>query len=59
MKKRFKLQPMLLLAIAAVLLLGSAVGSTQGITNHVFLPHIQIAHNGAVKVTARYTGFRL
>ena len=29
MKKRFKLQPMLLLAIAAVLLLASTVGSTQ------------------------------
>ena len=29
MKKKFKLQPMLLLAIAAVLLLASTVGSTQ------------------------------
>ena len=50
MKKRFKLQPMLLLAIAAVLLLGSAVGSTQAAliynTEDAYVADVKVSNIG-------------
>lgn len=50
MKKKFKLQPMLLLAIAAVLLLGSAVGSTQAAliyyTEDAYVADVKVSNIG-------------